>query len=386
MIFENNSSLLCESLFKLLLPSLFTNILKRHQKHNGLYNYLKPQIIRNEQCQQLSSSHKEFQDLKLDLLNHFNTCTVIESKLLYILWILNTFKPLVLTVLIVLLILPLIICLIIYITSIYLLIKKNWKRFKDEYYNNDVWKASFKSLCIIWETIGDIWHGHEIVGFENIPEEGSGLLIYYHAAMPLDFYYLYSKTLLYKNRKMKIIADKFLFKVPGLNSLLEAFEVTPGTTDQCVSLLQEGNLLSISPGGVREALFSDHNYEIMWGNRAGFAKVAIGAKCPIIPMFTQNCREAMRSVPFFKSFFRWVYEKTRLPLVPIYGLFPVKMRTIIGKPIEYDENLTPEELKALTKLRIEELIQKHQQLPGNIFSAILDRFRFLDRFRKSKSD
>ena len=87
--------------------------------------------------------------------------------------------------------------------------------FKTEYYNNDIWQATFKSLCIIWETIGDILHGHEIIGFDNIPDTGPALLIYYHAAMPLDFYYVFSKTLLYKNRKMKIVADKFLFKVPG---------------------------------------------------------------------------------------------------------------------------------------------------------------------------
>ncbi len=148
-----------------------------------------------------------------------------------------------------------------------------------DYNNTDVWKASFKFLCIIWETIGDIWHGHELLGFENIPNDGHALLIYYHAAMPIDFYYVYSKTLLYKNRKMKIIADKFLFKIPGLGSLLEAFEVTPGTKDQCVSLLNKGHILSISPGGVREALFSDHNYEVIWGTRAGFAQVALEAKC-----------------------------------------------------------------------------------------------------------
>ena len=65
----------------------------------------------------------------------------------------------------------------------------------------------------------------------------------------------------------------------GLGPLLEAFEVIPGSLDQCVGLLDQGNILAISPGGVREALFSDHNYEIIWGNRAGFAKVALGAKC-----------------------------------------------------------------------------------------------------------
>ena len=125
---------------------------------------------------------------------------------------------------------------------------------------------------------GSLWHGHEIIGLENLPDEGPALLIYYHAAMPIDFYYVHSKTVLYKNRRMKIVADRFLFKVPGLKSLLEAFEVTPGSLESCVSLLNEGHILAISPGGVREALFSDHNYEIIWGKRAGFAKVACDAK------------------------------------------------------------------------------------------------------------
>ena len=30
-------------------------------------------------------------------------------------------------------------------------------------------------------------------------------------------------------------------------------------------------------GGVREALFGDENYTVMWGKRSGFAKVALQA-------------------------------------------------------------------------------------------------------------
>lgn len=59
---------------------------------------------------------------------------------------------------------------------------------------------------------------------------------------------------------------------------MEAFDVIPGTIDTCTSLLKDGNLLAISPGGVREALFSDHNYNLIWGKRCGFAKSAIAAK------------------------------------------------------------------------------------------------------------
>lgn len=149
---------------------------------------------------------------------------------------------------------------------------------KNAYYAKDLWQASTKSLAIFWETQGAIWHGYEIVGLENIPDTGPALLIFYHAAMPIDFYYVLSKSILYKNRQMKIVADRFLFKVPGLATLLEALDVTPGSVDHCVSLLKEGHILAISPGGVREALFSDHNYEIIWGNRVGFSKVAMEAK------------------------------------------------------------------------------------------------------------
>ena len=49
-------------------------------------------------------------------------------------------------------------------------------------------------------------------------------------------------------------------------------------------------------GGVREALFSDHNYNLEWGNRLGFAKVATEAKvvrfnsyfCLILTIYFKN--------------------------------------------------------------------------------------------------
>jgi hypothetical protein len=40
-----------------------------------------------------------------------------------------------------------------------------------------------------------------------------------------------------------------------------------------------------------------------------------------------------------------LYAASRFPFVPIYGGFPVKLKTFIGKPIPYDENLTPEQLQ-----------------------------------------
>ena len=130
----------------------------------------------------------------------------------------------------------------------------------------------------------------------------------------------------------------------GWSLLMEVFKVIPGTVSSCSAILNEGDLLAIAPGGVYEAQFGNEYYELMWRNRLGFAKVAIQAKVPVIPMFTQNIREGFRSVQWGYHIWHWLYTHTRLPLVPIYGFFPVKMKTFIGKPIPYDPENTPEML------------------------------------------
>lgn len=70
----------------------------------------------------------------------------------------------------------------------------------------------------------------------------------------------------------------------GFKLLLEVFSVIHGPQEECVKALQNGHLLGISPGGVREALFSDETYPLLWGKRRGFAQVAIDSKvvsdCP----------------------------------------------------------------------------------------------------------
>lgn len=163
--------------------------------------------------------------------------------------------------------------------------------------------------------------------------------------------------------------------------MMEVFHVFPGTIPICVEVLKSGDLLSIAPGGVREAQFGDNTYQLIWGNRTGFAKVALEAKVPIIPVFTANIRESFRSLGLGQWLFEKIYDQTRLPLVPIYGGFPVKLRTIIGKPIPYDPHLSPEQLAEKTAQTLEDMIKKHQRIPGSIFQALLDRFRIAEHDR-----
>jgi 1-acyl-sn-glycerol-3-phosphate acyltransferase len=144
--------------------------------------------------------------------------------------------------------------------------------------------------------------------------------------------------------------------------------------DSCAELLRQGALLGISPGGVYEAQFGDHSYAVLWRQRLGFARAALQAGVPVVPVFTQNIREAFRVVPLGAGLFYRIFERTKLPLRPLFGGFPVKLITHIGAPIYPEDGMTPEALRDKCKAALEALILENQRRPGKIFLGIVDRF------------
>lgn len=286
----------------------------------------------------------------------------------YLLWL---FLPI-----IIVFVLPIFLVFFIYGCVIFLHIYGLRHRIREAYHTS-YWNGARIAITSFWDAVGHVWHGYELHGIENVPDDGSALFIYYHGCLPLDVYYLIAKLVLHKNRSLHCVGDKFIFKIPGWSAICKVFSITAGTVEECTKELKEGNLLCIAPGGVREALFSDPNvYDILWGKRLGFARVVINARTPVIPMFTENCRESFRTPEWGRSFFRWVYERTKMPLCPIYGGFPVKMVTHLGKPMTFDyDNVTPEEVRRQIKREVRALIRKHQRLPGSILRGIAQRFR-----------
>ncbi|KAI4468288.1 transmembrane protein 68 [Holotrichia oblita] len=234
----------------------------------------------------------------------------------FTLWLSWLLMPLIITF-----ILPLVIVILLYISALILYTYKlHWNHVRTTFDRGDKWGAARKAVAAVWDSHGWIWHGFAIIA--------------------------------------------------------ESMKVIPGTIQSCANVLKEGNLLAIAPGGVYESQFS-HNYNLMWKKRLGFAKVALEAKVPIIPMFTENVREAFRTVSIGRKFFLKLYALTKFPFTPIYGGFPVKMITHIGKPINYDPSLTPEKLQEKVAEAIDKLIFEHQRLPGSITYGLLDRIPYL---------
>lgn len=299
------------------------------------------------------------------------------TLLQFLLTIVADWYTLVLTGVVFLFFFPAVILILFYAVAVFLYAYK--RRWRGQYKEGGCWSTHFwnsarLSVCTFINLLGKYWHAHDVVGLENIPDKGPALLVLYHGTLPLDSYYLLAKLQLSKRRRLKIIVDHFLFKLPGLKCLLDVFGCFTGPATECIKTLKKGHLLAIFPGGVREAIFANDQYSIEWNNRTGFAKVALAAKVPVIPVFTSNCRECFKVVQTGKSFLRWIYEKTKLPLVLYYGGFPVKMRTYIGSRIEYDQDTTPFELATLCQSRIRDMVQKHQSLPGSVVGGLKDRW------------
>jgi len=229
-------------------------------------------------------------------------------------------------------------------------------------------------VATLWVSHARLWHGYELSGLDNLPTEGGCLLIYYHGALPVDYYYMVGRVLLSRDTMVHSVVDNFLFKVPGLKLLLEAFYCTAGTVDSIAEALADGKILGLAPGGVYEAQFGDHGYQVLWRERLGFARAALMSNVPLLPVFTENIRESFRVLPFGGDIFHWIFTKTRLPLRPVFGGFPVKLRTHIGEPIYPEENMTPEMLRQRCKESMELLIHQHQRVPGSIWRGLLDRF------------
>jgi 1-acyl-sn-glycerol-3-phosphate acyltransferase len=121
----------------------------------------------------------------------------------------------------------------------------------------------------------------------------------------------------------------------------------------------------VAPGGTREAIAGrPWHYRVNWGDRLGFARLALAARVPMIPMFTENCEEIYRS-PFCDSRpFQAFYARTRLPVVPVVGMgllpIPVKLTTWLGPPVEARGDDTPESLRDRVREALQALIDAHQ--------------------------
>lgn len=149
-----------------------------------------------------------------------------------------------------------------------------------------------------------------------------------------------------------------IFRIPGVGAAMAKMGAVPADPRNAVALLEQGARVLVYPGGDLDA-FRPHarRHEVVFGNRAGFVKVALRARAPIVPVVCAGSHDSFHVLTDGAAFARAVGLKrlARVEVMPIvaglpWGLWvgpwghlpmPVRMTIRVLDPIAWPD-LGPE--------------------------------------------
>ena len=125
----NESSLVCEWLGEFFLLRFTARL--RQNGHASSYDYFLKQTETTQILNDACSSHQLNEYLMYaDIIKYFDICNQFVSNLVYVVWLFDLFKPLLLYIFSTLFLLPTVIFLFIYASSFYMFVSKHWNKLK----------------------------------------------------------------------------------------------------------------------------------------------------------------------------------------------------------------------------------------------------------------
>ena len=124
-----------------------------------------------------------------------------------------------------------------------------------------------------------------VSGLEHLPTNRPALLAGNHTLFalldsPLLLLELWERRAIFP----RVVGDHLHFGLPGWRPLVERFGVVDGTPENVRALMRAGEWIVVFPGGAREVFKRrGEKYTLLWGERAGFARLAIECGYPIVP-------------------------------------------------------------------------------------------------------
>jgi 1-acyl-sn-glycerol-3-phosphate acyltransferase len=191
------------------------------------------------------------------------------------------------------------------------------------------------------------WFRVEVRGVENLPTDGSAMLVSNHAGtMPMDGMVLHAVVYDEIARHVRMLGADLIFKTPYSHDLARKTGTTLACQEDAERLLASDQLVAVFPEGFKGLgkPYADR-YKLQRFGRGGFVSAAIRAQVPIIPVSIVGSEEIypliakapalarMLGVPYFPV----------TPLFPwfgVLGMVPLPSKWII----EFGEAITTDEL------------------------------------------
>lgn len=197
----------------------------------------------------------------------------------------------------------------------------------------------YNFVCSVLRVLVRIVYRYEVIGEENVPEDGNLIIISNHRSF-LDPVFMLASV---KRRRIIPVAKEELFKIPVLRFLMKKLEVIPinrdnpglSTIKSIIAQIKKGRALGIYPEGTR-------------ADKGTF----LPAKPGVTLFMTKT-------------------KSTVLPMSIITSYVPfTKCRVVIGKPIDTSEYLSrkipKEEYTEISQRMFDVVVENHNKYNDNI--------------------
>lgn len=225
------------------------------------------------------------------------------------------------------------------------------------------------------------WNRYEVSGFDHLRLGRAALLVGYHGRpVAFDLCMLSVKMHDEMGYLPHGIVHGGFDKSARLKAFFDGLGFVTGDGEGIRDAVASGEHVITLPGGSREGMRSArHRYEVDWGRRRGYVRLAARYGLPIIPVASSGVDDAYlglvdgyRAARALRLPFPLWLGVGPLGLWPLSPPFPVRMRQIIGEPLmeTADGRLDPRDDAAVEAV--------HERVSGRV-QALLDEARNVRR-------
>ncbi len=178
----------------------------------------------------------------------------------------------------------------------------------------------------------DTYFRVEVSGWENIPDQGSGMLVANHSgAWALDGFVLHRILERGLARRVQIQASEIIFRFPVAGAVSRRAGMVGSDPTLGLSMLGSGQLVAVFPegfSGVGKGF--QYRYQLQRFSE-GFAVTAMHVAAPVVPVAIIGAEEALPKVGEVPGLARLL----DLPYVPVVPAFPLPSKWLIrfGEPM-----------------------------------------------------
>jgi hypothetical protein len=199
------------------------------------------------------------------------------------------------------------------------------------------WLAAFRAMRV--------YHRYEVVGLEHLDRRDACLVVGYHGR-PIAYDLCMLTVTLYE--RLGYLPHGIVHRAVDSNPLMkwvsDGLGFMTGDDPKFVAAVARGEHVLVQPGGTREGCRSfRHKYRVDWGDRMGYLRLALRYRLPIVPVAGAGVDDGYVGLNDGYALGKRLGVPYHLPLwfgVGLTGLwpfsapFPVKIRQIVGAPID----------------------------------------------------